>query len=161
MSAEAETIIAFVFKRSGKKEISFSTFYLTLSMDLNWFTPSEAKKFIQNAIEKKLLIKKKDLLTPAFNIEKKEIPLGFTPSKKIDSEEKIEKKEEKEDILTKIIKEISKNTNTPSEEIIRKIKNIEKEKNITPELAALILGKENNIEYSDFLSEIEEKIFKN
>ena len=154
MVSEAETIIAFVFKRSGKKEISFSMFYLTLSMDLNWFTPNDAKKFIQKALTEKLLIKKKELLRPSFDVEKIDIPIGFTPSGKIVFEEKKD-----EGVLTKIIKKISKETGSSEEEVLRKINNLEKEKNIVSETAALLLGKENNVDISKFLPEVEGKIF--
>ncbi|RLF63163.1 MAG: hypothetical protein DRN33_04625 [Thermoplasmata archaeon] len=159
MVSEAETIIAFVFKRSGKKEISFPMFYLTLSMDLNWFTPNDAKKFIQKALTKKLLIKKKELLMPSFDVEKIDIPTGFTPSGKIVFEEKIKEKKE-EDVLTKIIKKISREIGLPEEEVLRKINNFEKEKNIVSEIAVLLLGKENNVDVSEFLPEVEEKIFE-
>ena len=155
MVSEAETIIAFVFKRSGKKEISFSMFYLTLSMDLNWFTPNDAKKFIQKALTEKLLIQKKELLRPSFDVEKIDIPIGFTPSGKIVFEEKKEGS-----VLTKIIKKISKETGSPEEKVLRKINNLEKEKNIVSEIAALILGRENNVDVSEFLPEIERKIFE-
>jgi len=159
MVSEAETIIAFVFKRSGKKEINFSTFYLTLSMDLNWFTPNNAKKFVTQAIEQKLLIKKKDLLIPAFDIEKINIPLGFVPSRKIVFKEKLKEKTEI-DVLTKIIKKISQETNNSEETIINRINDIEKEKNINPEIAALLVGRENNIELSEFFNDVEMKIFE-
>ena len=58
MNSEEETIIAFVFNRSGQKEIDYSKFYLTLSLNLNWFTPEDAKSFVNQAIKHELLIKK-------------------------------------------------------------------------------------------------------
>lgn len=159
MVSEAETIIAFVFKKNGKKELPSSLFYLTLSMDLNWFTPNDAKKFMQHAIKQKLLIKEDDLLTPTFNIGEIEIPLGFVPSKKTIPEEELKEKTE-EDVLTKIIKKITKETNISSEELLKKVSTIEKEKNINPEVAALLIGKEKHIELSEFLDEVKEKIFE-
>ncbi len=62
MNDECKIIIAFVFNRAGKKEMSFSEFYLTLSMDLNWFTPDDAKTFTKNAIENSLLKEEKELI---------------------------------------------------------------------------------------------------
>ena len=46
MPSELEIVITFVYNRSGKSELSFSDLYLTLSMELNWFTPDDAKEFI-------------------------------------------------------------------------------------------------------------------
>ena len=46
MDSEKEIIISFLFKRSGKESLKFSDLYLALSMELNWFTPDDAKSFI-------------------------------------------------------------------------------------------------------------------
>ena len=81
MASDAETIIAFVFKRSGKSELFYSDFYLTLSMDLNWFTPNDAKNFVNKAIESGLLERKDEKILPTFDIESINVPLGFYPSK--------------------------------------------------------------------------------
>ena len=51
MVSEREIIIAFVFIRSGKKEMGFSEFNLTLSVALNRFTPEDAKVFTKKAVE--------------------------------------------------------------------------------------------------------------
>ena len=69
MNNEAQKVIAFVFKRSGKKQISYSDFYLTLSMELNWFTPDDAKKFLDFAIDNKFLIREKDMVQPNFDFK--------------------------------------------------------------------------------------------
>jgi len=82
MDSEIKIIIAFLFNRSGKKEMSFSEIYLSLSMDLNWFTPDDAKKFLNYAIKNKFLIKKGSLIEPAIEISKITIPVGFSPTKK-------------------------------------------------------------------------------
>ena len=55
MPSESEIIIAFLFKRSGKAKLSFSDLYLTLSMDLNWFTPDDAKSFLNLTLKQNLL----------------------------------------------------------------------------------------------------------
>ena len=55
MDSEWKIIIAFLFKRSGKEKLSLSEFYLSLSMDLKWFSPQQAKAFVNHAVEQKLL----------------------------------------------------------------------------------------------------------
>ena len=54
MESDAEIIIAFIFKRSGKQKLKLSEFYLPLSMQLNWFSPQEAKDFVKIAIKQKV-----------------------------------------------------------------------------------------------------------
>jgi len=161
MSPEAEHIIAFLFKRSGKKTMTFPEIYLTLSMDLNWYTPEGAKKFVNTAIQQQLLTKKDDMIRPSFDIKNIQIPVGFQPSKTIFTEEKNKKSvEEETSVLEQIITHIKEKTSLDKQEIIDKIKELEKEKNITPEVASILIGKENNVSLEMFYKKIEEKCFQ-
>jgi hypothetical protein len=144
MPSEAEIIIAFIFKRSGKIELAFSEMYLTLSMDLKWFTPDDAKKFVNNALKQKLLIKKAEALRPGFEINEINVPLGFQPTSKIFDKE--EKKPPNESILDEIVEKIAEKTKIKKEDIYEKIKKIEREKNINSDVAALLVGKEFDID---------------
>ncbi|RLF36730.1 MAG: hypothetical protein DRM99_02110 [Thermoplasmata archaeon] len=167
MISEMQRVIAFVFKRSGKKEMSFSELYLTLSMDLNWFTPGEAQNFIKHAIKNKVLMENKELLKPNFDITAVTTPVGFHPSKKIFEKQIGQKKEEEnpglelkaQDVLEKIVHRISVETQLNEKEIFQKIKNVEKEKNVTPEVAALLIGKKYDLSFEGLLDQIEEELF--
>jgi hypothetical protein len=150
MASERETIIAFVFNRSGKKEMTYSEFYLTLSVALNWFTPEVAKVFTKKAVENKLLNEKEDVLTPGFNLSDIKVPLGFYPSKKTfeEKQDKIEIKTKKEeDVLKIIVQKIVEKSSLDEKTIIGQIKQIEQEKNLTTEVAALLVGKEYDIDF--------------
>ena len=164
MNDECKIIIAFVFNRAGKLEMSFSEFYLTLSMDLNWFTPDDAKNFTKNAVESNLLKEEKAIIKPNFNIDEIKIPTGFYPSeqvlqKKEGIKEKIEKKQD-ENILDILVEKIVEKSNLDKKIIMKRIKEIEKEKNITAETSALLVGKEYNLTFDEILEKIEEKILK-
>ena len=161
MPSESEIIISFIYKRSGKTKLSFSELYLTLSMDLNWFTPEDAKSFVNNALKKELLIKNQEKIQPNFDYDKVIVPIGFTPSKHIFSEKIDLKKEEvKEKVLDKIIKRIVEKTNLDKIQIINDINSIASEKNITKEVAALLIGKDYNLNFDDFFIEVKNSIFK-
>ena len=161
MISEEESIIAFVFKRSGLSEISFSKFYLILSMDLNWFAPEEAKAFTNNAVKNKLLTKKDDLLKPTFVLEEIKVPVGFYPSKELFKEERQTKEITKtRDVLQDIIEEIVKKTKLDVETVNEKINQIVKEKNLSPEVVALLVGKEYNLDLDNFFNSVEEEIFQ-
>jgi len=140
MDPEVKIIIAFLFKRSGKEKLNYSDLYLTLSMDLNWFTPDEAKAFVDNALKQKLLTQKDKLIEPNFNVDEIIVPIGFRPTKQI-SEKKEKDTHKKQNILATIAKRIAEKTNLDDETIIKKIKTIEKEKDVTPEVAALLVCK--------------------
>lgn len=156
MESDAEITIAFIFKRSGKQKLKLSEFYLPLSMQLNWFSPQEAKDFVKIAIKQKLLKEKEETIEPAFDVNQVKIPVGFRPTKQVF--EIKEKVVEEKDLRTKIIEELNKKTNLDEKTIIGKIKQIEQEKNITFEVAALLFGKECDIVLEEFYEEIKENI---
>jgi hypothetical protein len=153
MPSEAEIIISFIFKRSGKIELSFSEIYLTLSMDLKWFNPDNAKKFVNNALQQKLLFKKGEVLRPGFEINKINIPFGFFPAgKKLYKEEK---KPKEINIFDEIVEKISKKNKIKKEDIYEKIKKIEQEKNIYSDVATLLVFKEFGINLEKLYEKIE------
>jgi len=147
MPSQAEMIISYLFKRSGKEVISYSDFYLTLSMELNWFTPDEAKNFIEKAIENNLLNKDSENLKPCFDYSKIKLPLSYVPTGIIFKETK----QEKTDILNEIINNISSKTKISKKEILEEITRIESKKNLTREISALLLCKEYQIDIKRYL----------
>ena len=163
MNKEYKIIISFVFNRAGKREMSFSEFYLTLSMDLNWFTPDNAKTFTKNAVDNSLLKEEKKFIKPNFNIEEIKIPIGFSPSenvfqKKDIKEEKIEKQQEVS-ILNMLVEKIVEKSNLDRKTILRQIKEIEKEKNLSIEIAALLIGKEYKLNFDEIFKKNREMFF--
>lgn len=160
MPSETEIIITFLFNRSGKSKLRFSDLYLTLSMDLNWFTPEDAKDFVNLALKQKLLTKKGESIQPCFEYDKIVVPVGFTPSKRVFEVKKVEKHDEKvETVLNKIVKRLVEKTELNSRQVTEKINTMAKEKNITTVVAALLIGKEYDVSLEDFFEEIEENIF--
>jgi hypothetical protein len=130
-------------------------------MNLNWFSPEDAKKFLNESVKKKLLIKENDQISHSFDINKITIPLGFSPSKKVLSEKKNQKELEELTVFKKIVNRIIEKTNLDENQIIEKINAISKEKNIIFEVSALLVGKEYDIEINDFFKETENKIINN
>jgi hypothetical protein len=157
--SEPKTIISFLFKRSGKKEMTQSEFYLTLSMDLKWFTPKEAKDFTSWSIKKNMLLRTKGILKPNFNINSVIIPIGFSPSKEVLNYQKNDVDNSELNIIDLIVKQISKSCSKDIKDILEKIKEVEKEKNITFIVAALLVSIDYDIVLDDFLESIENKIY--
>jgi len=150
MEAEARRIIASVFKKSGKKKLSSSDFFLILSMDLGWFPPAEAKKFVKWAEENNLLKKdEEDILIPTFDIKTIDIPIDFQPSMK-------KWKTERKPLRERILEYIEKNSNI--EDIDERIKEIMEDKKIFFEVAALFVGINLNLDMGRFFSELEQFI---
>ena len=158
MNSDAKIIIAFLFKRSGKSELKEAEIYLPLSIELGWFSTKESHEFLNNALKQRLLIKKDGLLTPSFDIEKIIIPIGFYPSKKILV--KREKVEEENNVIDTIVYRIAEKKNQSHKETIEMIRKMTSEKNIIPEVAALLVGKIYDIDIEDSFNMVEDKIFR-
>ena len=160
MPSETEIILTFIFNRSGKPKLNFSDLYLALSMDLNWFTPEDAKTFVNKAINNKLLTKKGEDILPNFDYENIIVPVGFTPSKQVFEEKVIKKPEKKEEkLIDKIVKHLIDKTELDSQQIREKILGTSKTNNITVEVAAALLAKEHNVSLEEFFEDIEKTIF--
>lgn len=159
MSSEQEITLSFLFKRSGKNQMSFSELYLSLSMDLKWFAPTEAKNFVKSALNQKLLKKDGDFLKPVFDYEKIVIPLGFTPSKKI-LETANKEKAEDVTVFKMIFESIVEKTSLNEEEIMNMINAVEDEKNVSAEVAALLIAMDYGVVLDGFIDKVEKEIFK-
>ena len=156
MPSEAEMIIAFLFKRSGKEKLKPSEFYLTLSMELKWFTPKGSKAFLNNAINENLLIKKDDNILPAFDYGKIVVPIGFRPSMKIGEQKK---EDVKLGLDEKIVNRVVEKTNLEEMDVVKKIESIEKEREVSRIIAALLVGIEYDVILEDLFIEIEGELF--
>jgi hypothetical protein len=159
MASEIEIIIAFLFKRSGKEKLTPSELYLPLSIDLKWFSPKQARELVNTAVQQKLLIKKGSLVKPGFDYENIVVPIGFYPSGKTISE-KEEDIEEHLDVIQIITKRIIEKTGQDERSIAEKITMVEQEKNISKEVAALLISREYDIDVDDCFEEIEKTIFR-
>ena len=146
MDSEAMFIVASVFKRSGKKKLSSSDIYLILSMDLGWFPPAEAKKFVLWAEENDLLKKEGELLIPTFDLKTIDTPIDFQPSVK---KWRIDKKP----LKGKLLKHIEGNSDI--KDVDKQIDEIAREKQIFFEVAALFICMKYNIKIDGFLDEVE------
>lgn len=160
MTSEAEIILAFIFKRSGKEALKESDIYLPLSLELGWFSTKEAQEFVNHAFKQKLLIKKEGLLTPSFDIEQVNVPVGFSPSKMIFEKKEIKPKEKKDDVFDTIVHLLIDKTKQDKKMVLESIQKIEKEKKVTPEVAALAIASENDIDLKDYFKQIETTLFK-
>ena len=160
MNTEASIIISFLFKRSGKDKLKESEIYLPLSLELGWFSAREAKEFVTYALQQKLLVKKDGLLTPSFDVEKTTVPVGFYPTEKTFAVEKTESKEEEQNIIDVIVKQIVEKTGKELKDIFEAIKHVEAEKNILPEVAVLLVAKEYGVAVNGYFSSVEKAIFK-
>ncbi len=163
MASEEEIVITFLFKREGETKISVSDFCLSLSMDLNWFSPTQAKNFVEKAITKKLLTKRDDALSPTFNIDSVSVPVGFQPSQATiqDEGEDVKKSGQiSESVLRSIIQKIAKERAMKEGGVHEKVRELAKKKHISSEVAALLFGKATGVSLSEFFASVNQIVIK-
>ena len=160
MDDEAKQVIAFIFKRSGKKTLPASDVYLAISMELQWCSPKEAKAFVKQAVTKGLLSETKQGIAPSFHVENITIPTGFLPSKdcflKMGSLSELPKNKE---IVNIVVSRTKQKSQISEEEINEDIHNIASQKLICEGVAAVFYAKKIGIEINDLLEELEKIVF--
>jgi hypothetical protein len=152
-------IIAFLFKKFGKDALSFSEIYLTLSMDLKWFPPNDAKTFIAEAIKQKLLIKKGELLYPNFHYRNIVIPIEFHPDKNLSLNLKDNHSKPSKNIVEIIADQLLQKNPDDYEKIMEKIRCKAEDMQITLDVAALVIAKDYGLPVDDLIKELEDTFF--
>jgi hypothetical protein len=159
MSSEAEIIIAFLYKRSGKTALKESELYLPLSIELGWFTNQEARNFVTYAKQQNLLQEKNQNLIPNFDIHSITIPIGFYPSKQQYTKKSPKPTSEEKPISQQLINDIIKATQKTPKQVESDIQKIAKERHILPELSALYLATTHYIPIKQYFLQIEQQLF--
>src|SRR4030042_430114 len=116
MDSEAKIILAFLFNRSGKTDLTEAELYLPLAMELGWFSTKEAQQFVKYVMKKELVVKKDGVLSPNFPLETIKIPVGFIPSKKMFHETKGET--QGKNIIKEIASQVFEQTHQEKNEIL-------------------------------------------
>lgn len=158
MQAEAKIIIAFLFKRSGKSELTEAEIYLPLSMELGWCSVKEAQEFVKYSINQRLLVKEGGTVHPAFSFDSIAIPVGFIPSKEVfrlhlDAADTGK-------ILDRIVASICSSTHQDQHKILQEIRKEELEKQLLPEVAAMYVARRYHVDISGFYTDVHDAVFK-
>jgi len=141
------TVIAAAFKSKGKKNLSRSELNYILSFDLKWFTHEKSKELVNVSLKKGLLKEENEMLQPAFDIHKVEVPLGFKPElKKIITS----------NTFDEIVWELASKTGKEVVEITAMINSMQERLSNILDLSvvALILAKQYGIEIDSYIDKV-------
>ena len=72
--------IALIFRRKAKDFLTDREFVFSASMDLRWFSYTDAMRFLELAVSSGLVRREGKAITPTFDFRKLELPAAFKPS---------------------------------------------------------------------------------
>ena len=151
---ELRKSLAYLFQRKGKNVLSEKELTMSVSMDLGWFSPDEAKRLIDVSLELKLLSKGNEGLSPTFDYEALTIPIDFSPSRNI------LEVESQEPLLLAIVRNIQDKTNMDKSKVMAEINKKQNTLRVDIEVAAILIAKKYDVDISGFLREVESEIFR-
>jgi hypothetical protein len=160
MQDEATIIIAFVYNRSGKTQLSASDIQHILSLELGWYTAADAKTFVNLAQTNKLLKKKDNILTPTFDSTTIQIPTGFKPTPhSLIKSTRLQLHKNTTPLLEKMIAQIAEKTRQDIRTLTKDIAIIQQEKQILPPIAALLIAQNHSVDLTTLYPDVEHYLF--
>lgn len=151
---ELKKSLAYLFQRKGKNVLSEKELTMSVSMDLGWFSPVEAKRLIDVGLELKLLSKGNEGLSPTFDYKALNIPIDFSPPRNI------LEVESQEPLLLAIVRNIQDKTNLDKNKVMAEINKKQNTLKVDIEVAAILVAKRYEVDISGFLREVESEIFR-
>jgi len=138
--------LAHVFRTKGEEKLDYKSIVYALAFDLGWYSPREARTFVDEAIEKGFLRQEGGHLLPGFDSGRLKIKTDFKP-----------KGEER--LLDEIVEELSLQLEVEKGEVMREVERKHSESkaqglDIEIELAALLYGEEKGVELPEYRKRI-------
>ncbi len=132
------------FKRKGKDALKESEFILALSIDLNWFSPEQAKNVVREAERAGLIKREGDIIRPAFDLSSVDPPQEFKPGVF-----------EERSIFDRVIERITIETGMEKRRVIALInkKHDELFKLVEIEVSAILVALEHSVALDNLIEE--------
>jgi hypothetical protein len=146
--------LSYLYQRKGTDVISEKELVLSVSMDLGWFSPNEAKELVRICNELKLLKRTEHGLVPTFDYNSITVPIDLKPSKNI------LKLESQEPRLLSIVRKIEAESGKKRNIIMAEINKKQVTLNVEIEVAAIIIAKNHGVDISGYLREAEMEIYE-
>lgn len=137
-------IVSVPFKRKGKDALKESEFVLALSIDLNWFSPDQAKNVVLEAEKAGLIKKDGDIIRPTFDLSPVEPSSEFKQGVM-----------EEQALFDRIIERIIAETGMDKRKIVALVnkKQDELSKLVEIEVSAIIVALEHGVAIDNLIDE--------
>ncbi len=148
---ELKCAVALIFRRKAKDVLTDKEFVFSASMDLRWFNYSDAMRLLETAIERGLLRRDGRAVRPTFDHRSLELPASFRPSPAILRTPQ----RPPESLLMRVVTAVAEKTKKDAPALLAAVNKRRAELGIEPEVAALLLAREEGVDPSPFLDEAE------
>ncbi len=147
-------VIAFLYNRAGKEELTAQELRLAMSMDLRWFSPKEAEEIVDLFQNKRLLVRKgSGGLRPAYNYKNMTIGRDFQPTKA-----ELLGGSGDEPLFVRMVGHITDRANEEKRNVISRVNRKAGEIGIEVEAAVMLVGDEMGVDMRPFADEAIEAI---
>lgn len=142
-------VIAYLYNRAGREELTAQELRLAMSMDLRWFSPREAEEIVDTFQNKRLLVRRGGGgLRPAFNYRKLNIDRDFKPSK-----EALLGSGGDEPLFVRMVGHIADRADMEKRAVISRVNRKAGELGIEVEAAAMLVGNSVGVDMRPFADE--------
>ncbi len=143
-------VVAFLYNRSGKEEMTAQELRLAMAMDLRWFTPKEAEEVVDLFQNKRLVAKGPGGgLRPTFNYGKLSLPRDFKPSTDLLRRGT----GDDEPLFVRMVGHIAVRADSEKRHVIALINRKASELGIEVEAAAMLVGAEMGVGMAPFVDD--------
>jgi hypothetical protein len=153
MSSALEVALAQLFRKKGKSSLTEKELVFAASLDLRWFTPKEAQKLIDLGLESELLQRDRDKIKPGFDHKAIDVPVGYKPGKDALKSPVTEKS-----LFMKIVEHVAASLDLEKKEVISQVNAVQEKMHLEPEVAALMVARELDVDVQGFLDAVEEEV---
>jgi len=153
VSSELEVALAQVFRKKGKSSLAEKEFVFAASLDLRWFTPKEAQKFLEIGLESELLAMDGNKVKPTFDYKTADAPPGYKPTTDL-----LKSSAQPKGLFLKLVDVISTDKDIPKKTVISEVNDIQDRMNIETEVAVLVVARSHDVDIKEYLDEVEEGV---
>jgi hypothetical protein len=153
---ELKNGVALIFRRKAKDLLTDREFVFSASMDLRWFSYTDAMRFLELAVASGLVRREGKTISPTFDHRKMELPATFKPSAGILGEKPgPQAAPAKETVFLRLVDAVGKKNGEDRQSVISRINKKREQLDVDAEVLALLAAKEAGIDIAPFLDEAE------
>lgn len=155
---EIKQSLKMLFDHFGSSKISEKDFIMGTSMDLRWFSPKDAQKFYESALDRGLISVDSEGVSLQFDNSSVNVPLDFIPSDRVLQPSKPDGASAEASLLMILVDEVIKKSELSKKDVISRINRKKEKLGIDIEVAAMLVASAHGIDITGYSGRVEKEI---